>query len=544
MLAPHNGPPPPIPNGAQMHGSPMNGSPMMPPASPPRKQQSSPKQIKEDWRKHTRSQPDLNPDDLLPPANKHANIHANSARHMNARRGGHRGRGRGRGPLRYHGPPGHGPPPPDYYGPGPMGGGHYGPPPDLMDDEDMDPNHLMFAKIDAEEAAGDFDDDFRGGPPGPAQPMDWAELNEQEMHHHPPALPHMQPRPPTQNQNIPPRGDVRDRQKQRRGMPPRDPRDGGGHGQRRERPRRERDPSQYNANSKYAKKGASRYSRQYSSPQNGPAPKTNSAQDMTLTPEQMDMTQYELSGDFQTLSMGKGAAPRYAQRGRRRHRNDRVPPPKTEGPILDSLNEKGRKSKDDAKNEKTGVEKSKTSVVVTSKPAPMNWAQAQKPKAKKKSSVNASGFLTGFTPHGARKKVTKVNSSRGGGGGGGQGMSSSSRPMEAERVSHVLEVLNMSAGDHQTVSVLFRSFEMHFQTLMSVKGRWFVCLDDERLAMKALNVVKDPQGKFQLRRIDCNARDVQMLKNNVPPAMQRERGGGDRGYVSRRQQQQQQQQQY
>merc|ERR1719295_1591679 len=132
------------------------------------------------------------------------------ARRYDSRRGGGGG-GRGRG----------GGPPRDYYGRGPMAG-HYGPPPDLMDEEDMDPNQLMFAKIDAEERTaqgqngGDFDDDFRGGPVGPGQPMDWAELNEQEMHHHPPTLPHMQPRPP-QSQNIPPRGD---RQKPRRGPPP------------------------------------------------------------------------------------------------------------------------------------------------------------------------------------------------------------------------------------------------------------------------------------------------------------------------------------
>merc|ERR1712087_137728 len=72
-------------------------------------------------------------------------------------------------------------------------------------------------------------------------------------------------------------------------------------------------------------------------------------------------------------------------------------------------------------------------------------------------------------------------------------------------------------GDHQAVSVLFRGFGMQFQTLMSVKRRGFVCLEDEGRAMKALNVVKD--RRFELRRIDCNARDVQMLKNNVPPPM-------------------------
>lgn len=228
--------------------------------------------------------------------------------------------------------------------------------------------------------------------------------------------------------------------------------------------------------------------------------------DMNLTPEQRDMTQYELSGDFQSLSVGKGQR---ANRGRRRHRNDRVPPPNHNdngNTILDTLNDgqstSNGKGKKKEKEERETEPLSKTSVVVSSKPAPTNWAQAQKPKGKAKatSSVNASGFLTGYKPRarGVPKKATKV--------------------LDADRVCHVLEVLNMSAGDHQSVSVLFKREGMHFQTLMSVSGRWFVCLDDERAAMKALSVVKDESGRFQLRRIDCNARDVQMLKNNVPPA--------------------------
>jgi len=245
--------------------------------------------------------------------------------------------------------------------------------------------------------------------------------------------------------------------------------------------------------------------------------------DMNLTPEQRprDMTQYELSGDFQSLSVGKGQR---VNRGRRRHRNDRVPPPNhnsNANTILDTLNGshgKGKQEKEEdteRERERESEPLSKTSVIVKSKPAPTNWAQAQKPKgkananAKATSSVNASGFLTGYKPRArgvpkAKAKPEKVARER-------------VLDVERERVCHVLEVLNMSAGDHQSVSVLFRSFEMHFQTLMSVEGRWFVCLDDERAAMKALNVVRDESGRFQLRRIDCNARDVQMLKNNVPP---------------------------
>merc|ERR1712129_658269 len=161
------------------------------------------------------------------------------------------------------------------------------------------------------------------------------------------------------------------------------------------------------------------------------------------------------------------------------------------------------------------------------------------------SSVNSSGFLTGFKPRArgavSQKKVRKGPPSS---GGMGMAMDSSVRVVDAEKVGHVLEVLGMSAGDHQSVSVLFRGFEMEIQTLMSVNGRWFVCLDDERLAMKALNVVK--HQRFELRRIDCNARDVQMLKNNVPPPLRRKerqqappQQQQQNQYGNRRQQQQQ-----
>ena len=68
-----------------------------------------------------------------------------------------------------------------------------------------------------------------------------------------------------------------------------------------------------------------------------------------------------------------------------------------------------------------GKPASKTAVVVKSKPAPTNWVQ--KPKAKANAQVNAS------PPRGA--------------------MNSSARPPDAERVSHVLEVLNMTVGDYQ-----------------------------------------------------------------------------------------------
>jgi len=539
MLPP--GPPPPMANGG-------SGSPMLAPSSPPRKpyaprSQHSPKQIKEDWRNSARvQQPELNPDDLLPPTKQ--KIPENSARHMAnhpARRYDSRRGGGGAGPPRYYGPGPMGPPPPH---------GHYGPPPDmhLMDEEDMDPNQLMFAKIESQERAEaqgqgggalDFDDDnpyrkspFNGpGPgPGPAQ-LDWAELNEQDHMHHPPPPQHHHPR-----------------HSQRRGPPPGPP--GPPHAEaHRQRPPR---GQQQGYHVKYVRKedagkqrqgkaggqtggkpkangyspsmgSASRYSRQYSSPPTGSAHPPPDALDR----EHMDMTQYELSGDFQTLSMKAGQhAPRHSNRGRRRdrHRNDRVPPPNPNAPnarnqtILGSLGDKGGKAKDAKHKEQgaggAGSAASKTSVVVKSKPAPTNWAQAQKakPKAKQKAKVNASGFLTGFTPRAAKKAATATR------GPPPQGaLDSSQRPVDAERVSHVLEVLNMTAGDHQSVSMLFRSYDMEFQTLMSVKRRWFVCMDDERRAMHALNVVK--HTRFQLRRIDCNARDVQMLKNNVPPAM-------------------------
>merc|ERR1712157_670819 len=96
-------------------------------------------------------------------------------------------------------------------------------------------------------------------------------------------------------------------------------------------------------------------------------------------------------------------------------------------------------------------------------------------------------------------------------------MDSSKMSGDAMKVQHVLEVMNMTASEYQSVLGMFRRFGVETSALLSVKRRWFVCFDTPQCAVRAINVVRD--NRFKLRRIDCNQDDVEMLKNNVPPPM-------------------------
>merc|ERR1712176_572924 len=78
----------------------------------------------------------------------------------------------------------------------------------------------------------------------------------------------------------------------------------------------------------------------------------------------------------------------------------------------------------------------------------------------------------------------------------------------------MLEVLNMTASDYQSVSMMFRRSKIEFVDIRSVQKRWFVIFDQTKTAINALNTVKDNQ--FKLKRIDINPNDVKMLANNVP----------------------------
>ena len=71
----------------------------------------------------------------------------------------------------------------------------------------------------------------------------------------------------------------------------------------------------------------------------------------------------------------------------------------------------------------------------------------------------------------------------------------------------------MNASDFSTVSKLFKTYNVEFHSLTSVKKRWFVIFDHPKTAIDAINIVKDSQ--FKLRRIDTNPNDVAMLKNDA-----------------------------
>merc|ERR1719242_1636496 len=99
--------------------------------------------------------------------------------------------------------------------------------------------------------------------------------------------------------------------------------------------------------------------------------------------------------------------------------------------------------------------------------------------------------------------------------------SSQTACMDADKVRHVLEVFNMTPADYQAVSSIFKHFKIDsfINSLICVKQRWFVVFDCAKSAVRALNVVKN--DRFKLKRIDLNVNDVQMLKNNVPPPLRR-----------------------
>ena len=126
------------------------------------------------------------------------------------------------------------------------------------------------------------------------------------------------------------------------------------------------------------------------------------------------------------------------------------------------------------------------------------------------SSISSTSSFQGFQPHAHIQQQQKAMDPV---------YLDSSQPFcnDAEKVKHVLEVLNMNLSDYGTVSKLFRDFKVKFKQLISVEKRWFVIFDHSSTAIDAINIVKDSQ--FKLKRIDTNPNDVEMLKNNVPPPM-------------------------
>ena len=139
---------------------------------------------------------------------------------------------------------------------------------------------------------------------------------------------------------------------------------------------------------------------------------------------------------------------------------------------------------------------------------PVTTQPQRAPVPTQQTSASTSSFQ-GFQPHAHIKQQKPMDPV----------YMDSSQPFcdDAEKVKHVLEVLNMNPTDYGTVSKLFRDFKVEFNTLVCVKKRWFVIFDHSSTAIDAINIVKDSQ--FKLRRIDTNPNDVEMLKNNVPPPM-------------------------
>lgn len=309
-----------------------------------------------------------------------------------------------------------------------------------------------------------------------------------------------------------------------------------------------------------SRSGGSRYNRQYVSPANKAQPEP---EEMVMDGD--ELVNYKLSEDFQALNVKKG--PQSTRSRRRRNIKKNAPKQPNGGganTIIGTLNGGANKSPskkqsppNKKKNEKMAPKSSATNAnavplsVPKSRPAPVNWAanlkQKPVPKPVTKSMTNSmatkaprgsnhpsnypNGSMNGassFQPHSSRKQVSNPQSP--------ELMDSSRISSDASKVQHVLEVINMTAVEYQSVMAMFRRFGVETNALLSVKGRWFVCFDSSHGAVHAVNTVRD--NKFKLRRIDCNAKDVEMLKNNVPPPMRvqpKGRGIGSGGRDGRKQ---------
>ena len=88
---------------------------------------------------------------------------------------------------------------------------------------------------------------------------------------------------------------------------------------------------------------------------------------------------------------------------------------------------------------------------------------------------------------------------------------------DAEKVSHILEVMHMDTSDYQTVVQIFRRYGFKNAILLPVKHRHFICFDSHECAVAALNHIKHKRFKF--KRVDCDIYDINMLKFVVPPPL-------------------------
>jgi len=565
--------------------------------------------IQKDWRSAPKlEQPELNPDDLLPPS-VHQNIPEKSGYHGPARRYESR-----RNRAYHHDDAGGGRYGYDQYdGYGPM------PPPD-HDFDDEDPNEMAFAKLNGDANGHGPVERGRGG----------GGMGHDHFEHGP--MPHFGGRGGGRGRAMA-RGRG-SRGRGRRGAPPRRERGGNWsemdqsaampHGDRHDRNGRGgRNVAANASNSRYCTKnqsesnpesmmmdgggamnsmngrgpmpqrsvnGTSRYNRSYTtSPGNIPRTK----HDSNTEHEVGDMAQYALSEDFQTLSTRKTNANR--PRRRRNHKKNAAKEPHGDAPntIIGTLNGGGSQKATPKKPnaaKKRNDPRSATSkkganavplAVPKARPAPTNWAANLKPKAPAApktatapvptdsgKSSGPKGPMTNPAASGRQRVGGAVHSANWKGPNGVNGvhgmngvkamngvngmkgmngatafkphppsssgfakqnganpamMDSSMMSSDAVKVQHVLEVINMTASEYQAVLVLFRRFGVETSALLSVKRRWFVCFDSAAVAVRAINVVRD--DRFKLRRIDCNPKDVEMLKNNVPPPMRTEPSG-------------------
>merc|ERR1712228_913124 len=258
--------------------------------------------------------------------------------------------------------------------------------------------------------------------------------------------------------------------------------------------------SNENLNDNYQK---SRYNRQYV------VRHANSAQ---FEYENNDNSvQYELSSNFQTMTTAANQNQSRRRRSRQNaSKNATNQKYKNQKKSASNSNKSNSNSPQQTfKNDKKNNRKNKQSVPAKKKnlnvvtiacskspqvAVGINWAAQLKGSAKpKKASLSSSSSIE---------------------------LDSSQRAcMDAEKVRHVLEVFNMTPADYQRVSSIFKHFKIDsfINSLICVKKRWFVVFDCAKSAVRALNVVKN--DRFKLKRIDLNVRDVQMLKNNVPPPL-------------------------
>ena len=241
-------------------------------------------------------------------------------------------------------------------------------------------------------------------------------------------------------------------------------------------------------------------------------------------PPHQNNGQYELASTFQTLAVTK--APTQSLRRRRRNsRNQAKVDQQKQNAIATTSNQKGKNRQNNSKsnspsNTSTKKRKNKNlvvdrrsssknvNVVSSAAPAPINWAAQLKGKKAKVTTKKRQ-------PSG---KSVSIGSNS---GSSNDFDSSQGACVDADKVRHVLEVFNMTPADYQRVSGIFKHFKIDtfVNSLICVKKRWFVVFDCAKSAVDALNIVKN--DRFKLKRIDLNVKDVQMLKNNVPPPLRK-----------------------